>query len=85
MRLFRPLEQIVLPEKFEERESPLPELGDESAQGSHAAHQLLHLLDASRGSHLLDGLNLFGVGLDSSVGNQETKELPRSDPKNAFL
>ena len=37
------------------------------------------------GWHLLYGLDLFRVGLNSSVGDEEANELARQNPENTFI
>ena len=71
--------------KLEEGEPPLPKFGDEAPEGRHAAGETLHLLESSRGSHLLNGLDLLWVGLDPSAGDQETEELARRHPEDALF
>jgi hypothetical protein len=74
-----------LRKKLEEWESPLSQSRDKLAQRGQATHELLHILDVGRSPHHFNHPDLFWVCLDSSVGNQETKQLTRSDPEHTFV
>ena len=49
--------------------SPFVEPGDESTQGSQTAGEPLHALDIVYGTHVGDGYDFFGVGLDAMLGH----------------
>jgi hypothetical protein len=52
---------------FEERKGPLPQTGDEPAQSGDATVHALYIIDPLGDLHVLDGLDLIRVSLDSSV------------------
>jgi hypothetical protein len=47
----------------------LAEPRDEAAQGGKAPQHLLDPLEVSNRTHSFEGCNLFGVGLDASLGD----------------
>ena len=49
--------------------SPFVEPGDESTQGSQTAGEPLHALDVAYGTHVGDGRDFFGVGLNAALGH----------------
>ena len=76
---------IRLFEELVEWHSPFAEPGDEAAQGSQTADEPLHALDVAYGAHVGDGHDLFGVGLDTALGHNVSKQPPLRNPKNTFF
>ena len=60
---------IRLFEELVEWYPPFAKLGDELAQGSQTTSEPLYTLDIAYGAHVGDGRDLFGVGLDASLGH----------------
>jgi hypothetical protein len=52
-----------------EGQALLAEPRNEAAQGGEAPQYLLNPLEVSNRTHSLEGSNLFGVGLDASLGD----------------
>ena len=59
---------------LEKWQLPLAELGDETAEAGHTSRQALHVLEATRRLHLLDGFDLVGVCFDAAMRHQEIEE-----------
>jgi hypothetical protein len=83
--LVGPDERSGLAPKLEEQESPLSQSRDKLAQRDQATRELVHILDVGRRPYRFNHPDLFLVCLDSPVGNQETKQLARSDPEHPFI
>ena len=49
------------------------------------AGEPLHALDVAYGTHVGDGCNLFGVGLDAVLGYDVSEQLPLWNPENTFF
>jgi hypothetical protein len=64
-----PGEALVLLEEPVEGQTFLAEPRDEVAQGGKALQHPLNPLEVSNRTHSLEGRNLFGVGLDASLGD----------------
>jgi len=64
-----PNEGVHLFEELVEWHPPFAEPGDESAQGSQTAGEPLHALDVVHRTHVGNGRDLFGVGLDAVLGH----------------
>lgn len=54
-------------------------------QSDHPPSNALHIFGGPGWLHVEDGLDLFRVCLDPSLGYQKTQEFPTSDPKCALL
>jgi hypothetical protein len=57
-----------------EGQALLAEPRNEAAQGGEAPQHLLDPLEVSNRTHLLEGSNLFWVGLDASLGNNVSQQ-----------
>jgi hypothetical protein len=64
-----PGEVLVLFEEVIEGQALFAEQRDEVAQGSKAPQHVLHPFEVPNWTHSLEGRNLFGVGLDASLGD----------------
>src|SRR3954470_1758767 len=58
---------------------------EESAEGSQATGELLHLLQIFGLLHSLDCGYLLGIAFDSSLGNEKSQDLAGWYTKNTFL
>jgi hypothetical protein len=73
-----PGEALVLLEETVQRQAFLAEPRDEAAQGGKAPQHPLHPFGVPNRTHSFEGRNLFGVGLDASLGdNVSQKHAPR--------
>jgi hypothetical protein len=45
----------------------------------------LNFFEVLNRAHLCDGCNLFWVGLDATLGNDETEQHSPRNPENSFL
>ena len=84
MSFLCPNNGIHLFEKLVEWHPPFTESGDESAQGSQTVSEPLYTLDAVYRAHVGDGHDLFGVGLDATLGHNVSKQLPFETLKTHF-
>ena len=62
-------ESVRLFEELVERHPPFIEPGYESTQGSQTTGEPLHALDVAYRAHVGDGRDLFGLGLDATLGH----------------
>jgi hypothetical protein len=62
-------EPLVFLQELVEGQAFLAEPRNEAAQGGEAPQHLLDSLEVSNRTHSLEGSNLFGVGLDASLGD----------------
>jgi hypothetical protein len=67
-----------------EGQALLAEPLNEATQGGEAPQHLLDPLEVSNRTHSLEGGNLFGVGLDASLGDNVPSNMPRGTPKTHF-
>ena len=82
--LVRPRELLGLPQGFEERKASFSRPRDKSTEGDDLPIQLLDFLFGVRMPHVDDGLDFLWVGLDSSLRDEESEELPRSYPEGTL-
>jgi hypothetical protein len=78
-------EVFVLLQESVEGQTFLTELRDEAAQGGKAAQHILHPLEVSNRDHPVEGRDLFGVGLDSPLGNVAYQQHVAWHPEDAFF
>ena len=69
MGFLSPDEGIRLFEELVEWHPPFVEPRDESTQGSQTAGESLYALDVAYRAHVGDVHDLFGVGLDATLGH----------------
>jgi hypothetical protein len=67
--LLSPPELVLFLEELKERESPNAESRDEPAQGGHAPHQLLHVMEAFGRLHFGDRQHLLWVRVNTTMGD----------------
>jgi hypothetical protein len=70
LRLFCPCEVVYLPKQPIKRESFFTELADEAAKRCESTCQLLDMLKRLWWLHVDDGLYLFWVAFDPSLGDE---------------
>ena len=85
MHFLSPDEGVHPFEELVERNPPLVEPRDESAQGGQTAGEPLYALDVAYRAHVGDGHDFFGVGLDATFGHDVSKQLPLWNPENTFF
>jgi hypothetical protein len=58
---------------------------DESAQGGKAPQHLMHPFKVSNWAHPIKGCDLFGIGLDTPLGNNVSQQPATRHPEDAFF
>ena len=76
---------LSFPKESVQRQAFLTEALDEPTKGCKTTHDPLHSLQVSDWSHPSGGLDLLRVGLDASLGDNETQEHAPRHPEHALL
>jgi hypothetical protein len=75
----------VLLEEPVEGQAFLAESRDEAAQGGEAPQHSLHPFEVPNWTHPFEGCNIFGVGLDASLGDYVSQKHSSWHAKDTFF
>jgi hypothetical protein len=80
-----PRKPVVFFQEPVEGQALLAEPRHEAAQGGEAPQHLLNPLEVSNRTHPLEGCNLFGVGLDASLGDNVSQQNASRHAEDTFF